>query len=58
MLRSVIKIVKYCQECCKRTQRSVRSFIDNGKERKDRNVIIQRTEKNAKIGTFFNKERK
>ena len=35
-----------------------RSFIKNGKERKERNVLLQRKEKNAKNATFFCKERK
>ena len=35
-----------------------RSFLKNGKERKERSVLLQRTEKNAKNGTFFCKERK
>ena len=30
-----------------------RSFQKNGKERKERNVLLKRTEKNAKNGTFF-----
>ena len=36
-------------------------FIKNGKERKERNVLLKgwkRTEKNGKNGTFFMKERK
>ena len=41
----------------KRVQRSF-IFIKNVKECKDRSVILQKTEKNAKIVPFFNKERK
>ena len=40
----------------KRMQRSLRSFIKNGKECKDQNFLLKRTEKNAMIGTFFYKE--
>ena len=39
-------------------QRSFRSFKKNGKECKARSVLFKRTEKNAKNGTFFLKERK
>ena len=35
-----------------------RSFLKNGKEREERNVLLQRTEKNGKNVTFFCKERK
>ena len=35
-----------------------RSFLKNGKEQKERNVLLQRTEKNGKNVTFFCKERK
>ena len=35
-----------------------RSFLKNGKECKERNVLLQRTEKNTKNGMFFCKERK
>ena len=35
-----------------------RSFLKNGKERKERNVLLQRTEKNGKNAPFFCKEQK
>ena len=35
-----------------------RSFLKDGKECKKCNVLLQRTEKNAKIATFFCKEHK
>ena len=39
----------------KKTQRMQRSFAKNGKERKERNVLLQRTEKNARtFCSFFN----
>ena len=38
-----------------RPKRTFRSFLKNGKER---NVLLQRTEKNAKNAAFFCKERK
>ena len=51
---------------CKRTQRTERSFIKNAKERKERNILLKRTDaqpcvrlgkKNGKFfkknGTFF-----
>ena len=41
----------------KERKRTERSFEKNGKERKERNVLLKRTEKNAKNGTFFWKER-
>ena len=37
----------------KRMQKTFRSFIKNGKERKERPILLKRTEKNA---AFFNKE--
>ena len=47
------KNVPFFYKKWKRMQRSERSFKKNGKEHKDRNVLLQRTEKNAKIITFF-----
>ena len=41
-----------------RPKRTFRSFLKNGKERKECNVILQRTEKNAKNATFFCKNGK
>ena len=39
--------------------RFFRSFVKNGKERKERFILLQRTEKNAKNAPFFyGKERK
>ena len=38
-------------------QRSFRSFIKNGKERKESSVLLWRTEQNAKSVPFFWKER-
>ena len=42
----------------KRTERTERSFVKNGKERKERSVLLKRTEKNGKNVPFFRKERK
>ena len=39
-------------------KRMILSFIRIGKEHKDWNVLLNKTEKNAKIGMFFYKERK
>ena len=55
------KNVTFSRSFCKRTERSrvlFRSFQKNGKERKERNVLLQRTEKNGKNAPFFLKERK
>ena len=41
----------------KRTQRTLRSFAKNRKERKDHSVLLQRTEKNARTFSSFAKER-
>ena len=38
-------------------QRSERSFLKNGKERKERNVLLQKTKKNARTFRSFAKER-
>ena len=38
--------------------RSFLEFIETQKERKERNVLLQRTEKNGKNAPFFLKERK
>ena len=38
------KIVPFFCKERKRTQRSFRSFIKNGKERKDRSVLLKRTD--------------
>ena len=35
-----------------------RSLIKNGKERKERSVLLERTGKNAQNAAFFYKERK
>ena len=40
----------------KERKRTQHSFLKNGKECKERNVLLQRTEKNAKNATFFCKE--
>ena len=42
----------------KRAQRTFRSFLKNGKERKERSVLLKRMEKKAKNAAFFYKERK
>ena len=39
----------------KRMQRTLRSFIKNGKECKERHVLLKRTEKNAKTLRSFEK---
>ena len=39
-------------------QKTFHSFIKNGKEHKERRVLLYRTEKNAKNAAFFYKERK
>ena len=45
----------FCKEW-KRTQRMQHSFAKNGKERKEQNVLLQRTKKNARtFRYFFNK---
>ena len=41
-----------------RPKRMCHSFLKNGKERKECNVLLQRTEMNAKNAMFFYKERK
>ena len=53
-----VKIGTFFYKEQKRMQRSEHSFIMNGKESKDRNVLLLRKEKNAKIRTFFYKEGK
>jgi hypothetical protein len=40
------------------TQKNETFFLKNGKERRERNVLLQRTEKNVENETFFCKERK
>ena len=40
-----------------RPKRTFRSFLKNGKERKEHNVLLQRTEKNARTFLSFAKER-
>ena len=40
-----------------RPKRTFRSFLKNGKERKERNVLLQRTEKKVRMFPSFAKER-
>ena len=54
-IRSFQKNIPFFLKEWKRMERTERSFEKNGKERKERSVLLKRTEKN---GTFFRKEQK
>ena len=58
LLCSFIKNATFFYKERKRKQRMFRSLLKNGKERKERSVLLERTGKNAKNAAFFYKERK
>ena len=44
----MLKNAAFFSQECKRSQRTLRSFVKKIKQRKDRSVILKRTEKNAR----------